>query len=69
MPYPNGWLCHVVCRCILKHHAISINDCLFSSVEMIWNHVGNGKVFRVLSDHFSDEIFQLFSTLGLAGNT
>lgn len=28
MPYPNGWLCHVVCRCILKHHAISTNDCL-----------------------------------------
>lgn len=38
MPSPNGWLCHVVWRCILKHHAISINDCQFliDDLEACW---------------------------------
>lgn len=58
------WLAVSCCMQMYIETSCHIYKWLFSSFEMIWNHVGNGNVFRVLSGHFSDENFQLFSTLG-----
>lgn len=49
------WLAVSCCMQMYIETSCHIYKWLFSSFEMIWNHVGNGKVFRVLSGHFSDD--------------